>query len=876
VADDGTSGPGLWRTDGTIAGTNKVSNADARSLTNLNGTLVFEARDSEHGYELWRSDGTPEGTKLLVDIQSGAGSSLLYETMYVHGNSVYFAADDGIHGRELWRSDGTKDGTALVRDLIPGRSSSSPQDFISLGEELLFQARSAGSVDDALWKTNGTQGGTQIVKTNVDIVEPLGVFDGRAWFVNREPSEGLYTSDGTEAGTLPFFSSTRDLGKGAFLEFGGKLFFGIHDAEFGTELYRSDGTVAGTGLFVDINSTTVESYADEGFLSFREGVVFLAKPLSRQTHSGPTSVWYWDPTASAANPIQLLGGGWEVHNITVEGSRVFMLVDESPQNASGLFVFDGQTDKVSQVAIFQGRSHSLAAANGRVFFVLSTSIEGEELWTSDGTEDGTYMVSDIRPGRNSSLPKNLAVTGDTLYFSADDGVHGREPWKTDGTPEGTTLVEDINPGPASSIGAADFIYVSGPTVYLSANDGVHGRELWRVDSDGEGASLVADIRPGSAGAFEIFSSNRNSSHTPPVGFREFIVFFANDGVHGTELWKSDGTASGTTLLKDIAPGSRSSNDSRHFVGTMAVLGDILVFEAEDGRHGHELWHSDGTTNGTTLLRDIHLRGESAPLGMSVVGSMLYFSADDGTHGRELWLTDGTYEGTRLVADINVLDAGFAGSFPGAFVAVGNQVIFWADDGIHGTEPWTFELLPKVFGDYDRDGVVDQKDFDFWKQHFGATYGVGLQADGNGDGIVDAADYVVWRRNVGKSILPSQASVHPVDEVADNGVDTAALSDWRGRLRSLQSRYSGVDDTRTVGRFAVSKVLASGNGDSRNAVADRNNLIDRWMADLADRHRDRLNVDIDQIAIPQSSSETPTALPETVDHVYEDIGVCDRL
>jgi ELWxxDGT repeat protein len=209
---------------------------------------------------------------------------------------------------------------------------------------------------------------------------------------------------------------------------------------------------------------------------------------------------------------------------------------------------------------------------------------------------------------------------------------------------------------------------------FSANDGTDGTELWVTDGSAAGTSLLVDIFAGTS------SSN-------PTGFTALgngeIVFQATDATNGTELWVTDGTAAHTSLLKNIAAGTLNSNPTNFF----ALGNGKALFQANNAVAGAELWVTDGTAAGTSLLKDIQSGGSgSFPQGLSALGNGLtLFQATDGTDGAELWVTDGTTGNTSLLKDIN---PGGAGSSPTLITALGNgTAVFEASDGTHGKELW---------------------------------------------------------------------------------------------------------------------------------------------------------------------------------------------
>jgi ELWxxDGT repeat protein len=288
-----------------------------------------------------------------------------------------------------------------------------------------------------------------------------------------------------------------------------------------------------------------------------------------------------------------------------------------------------------------------------IYFTAYDETNGLELWRTDGTTAETEIVLDIRSGGADSSPEDLTVIGDWLYFSANDGT-GAEPWRTNGTV--TERVANINSsGDGGGYGFAGL----GEYVYFMANDGSNGWELWRTN--GTDTSIVENINP-----------TGDAWPSSMTAFNGYLYFGADDGTNGNELWRTDGTEAGTTLVKDIRSGGRSYPEN------FTALGGYLYFGADDGTSGRELWRTNGTD--TVMFADINTTGSSTPSDYSTFtefNGYLYFDANDGESGAELWRTNGTT--TARVADINQNTS--AGSYPWAYVPLGDWLYFIASDGV---------------------------------------------------------------------------------------------------------------------------------------------------------------------------------------------------
>jgi ELWxxDGT repeat protein len=647
-------------------------------FVDLNGVAYFAGRSDDGEFALWKSDGTTAGTTLVKDVEIKR-SFYKYDMVNASG-TLFFRGYDDANGEELWKSDGTTAGTMLVKDLVPGAKSPYIKNLTSVNGRLLFSGE---------------------VTTNF--------------------SYNLLTSDGTAAGTTPIDAGTL-FSPETFVVIGNTAFFSASGTGVGTELWKSDGTEAGTALVSDILPGTGSS-SPKNLVNVNGTLFFTAN-----TGSG-YQLWKSDGTAAGT---VLIGSVPQAQRLVNVNGTIFFSANDGTHGYE-LWKSDGTAAGTMLVKdIWPGSSASfplkLTSANGLLFFVASDGTHFNVLWQSDGTPAGTQMVkpTSLAPNINSTTTTSLATLGNFVYFAASDSVHGTELWKTDGTATGTVLVSEAIDG-SDGLGNQDFLDtstsgVAGGKLFYTVSDSTRPGQLWVSDGTSAGTSRV--IRTG--------GSTAPSSPTLPVVVGSTAYFAANDGAHGTELWKTNGTAAGTMIVKDIVPGPSGSHpvylmnangtlffrsysggtwslwksdgtadgtvwlaspdlpapraDNATMGRTAATVGGTLFFQANDPVHGYELWKSDGTPQGTGLLKDIAPGlGSSDPYSLLNVNGVLYFIASDG-----LWRSDGTAAGTVLIKNIA---NNFNASLPNFLTNVNGKLFFSGDDGQNGPQLWTSDGTP---------------------------------------------------------------------------------------------------------------------------------------------------------------------------------------
>ena len=381
--------------------------------------------------------------------------------------------------------------------------------------------------------------------------------------------------------------------------------------------------------------------------------------------------------------------------------------------------------------------YAVAACRDAVVFAAKDDAYGQELWRTDGTTRGTFLLADLCPGRCSVTINSMGPSSEPDLGFLDVRFAGGkgELWRTDCTEEGTFRLGD---GAGSYIAAA-WIPQRHRMVYRG-RDAAGGAEPWVSDGTRVGTRRLADVVAGAGGS-------------DPDGFRAaggLAWFTASDPQHGRELWRSDGTRAGTLRVTDLVPGP--GNGVARVLGT---IGARLVFEgidelaglepwsvaageaarrladvtpgadgsrieawADDGRRAvfhvgsdfprrTEVWVTDGTPAATRRL--LETDSTYFVYGIVAAGPRTLFFHEEAAHGRELWTTDGTVAGTHLVADVcpgpcSTVHDGILFAFAGAWYFSGrsedgSDYELWRTDGTAAGTVRVADLCPGPCGSF---------------------------------------------------------------------------------------------------------------------------------------------------------------------------------
>jgi ELWxxDGT repeat protein len=610
----------LYRTDGTISGTSMVPlpaglEPRVRNISPaapIPAGLVFIGCDETAGCEPWFADGSD--AYRINDIVPGAGSSLEWNypadrpRLTSVGDEVLFLATMPSGGVELWRTNGSALGTESVSGLdepptdalFGGFFSSAYPPMVAGGRWILPIFRSDRGTE--IWSSDGTVSGTSRVATiaeeataylhsidrmysptRLDCMAPLGSGIVTKMANVAAPADSwLFYSDGTpDAAAQLHPLDHEEYGRSAECAAIGTEVLAVTPSPTLVERFlRTRGTVETTETLPVGGGYSQSVPAFELSRSEALGGDYLAIVASE----GELTLI---PEAAELESIVTWPTGLRWGELVSAGERLFLA-----DSYGRLEVTDGSEAPTTLLEPppapeLQHDLSDAVAAGERLFFVLETVDEGAELWTSDGSIEGTGPVRNLRPGAPGGFderptqwifhrpwePRLVALDGERIVFQASDGTTGFELWASDGTEAGTMVVADIAPGPDGSW-PRHLVALGNGTVLFAAEHPKLGYELFRTDGTAAGTSMVRDLVVGPG-----------SSVPDDFVVQDGVLYFsAWTPTHGREAWRSDGSFAGTRRLTDVAPGPLSSSPSR-----FVRRGNRLFFTATDHVHGFELW-----------------------------------------------------------------------------------------------------------------------------------------------------------------------------------------------------------------------------------------------------------------------------------------------
>ncbi|MGF1572429.1 MAG: BACON domain-containing protein [Sumerlaeia bacterium] len=587
----------------------------------------------------------------LLEINSNPqiGSSPSFFEPMQNDIVVFFALDGLDSSFDVYGTDGTTGGTIKLKEtnVVPD------DDFVSFplgrfGERILFTVSGTNGLE--IWSTDGTlQNTVRLAETNIAVgfSAPAGPNQ-----ISADPEDFKFTItfEFNQQSGSPLFS---------------KLVFTAGTPQTGVELWSTDGTIQGTGPLADINP------GPEGSFPIFSGVFSGLSTTS-------SSVYFNATTPATGRELYI-----------TDTNTVTFLGDLEPGSVGAFDLPENSKEALELAPLGIGflLNQDPEFTTLPDMFALYTTAHGYEPWATGGTAETTFMVADINPGPDSSLVNTAGVfnfnfgyfTNFTnkrtiLIFSADDGSNGVELWRSNGSSGGTFLLKDFNTAPGvSGFGdqVVDINQVNNFGVF-PAFTSANGLEPWVTNGNPAGTMLLKDIFPGQGPSLALSGFDFSFSTVPILDSTTLLpsrlLFLARTPTQGVELWTTDGTAANTQIVSDLTPGTGSSFPDFTTFGEIASVefdsGSKLAFIAETPTTGLELFTTNGQPGNAALLKDINPGSAGAfsdwaefefvnfEPNAQQPSNLILFAATQASTGRELWKTDGTTNGTVLVKDIN--------------------------------------------------------------------------------------------------------------------------------------------------------------------------------------------------------------------------------
>jgi ELWxxDGT repeat protein len=624
--------------------------------------------------------------------------------------------------------------------------SSNPVGLQEYNGSILFYSPLIFTQSNQLWKTDGTTAGTVQITNSIDIsFYPGGLattINGIHYFQNGNT---LVRTDGTAAGTsnIKFFSGT-------FVEMwetGGKIFIGTRNYTAQTgELWVSDGTEAGTiklKSFDEVAPFTGIAYNYIDRLIKKDGKIYFVTQTPLIGGCCGSKLWTSDGTVSGTVVID---PEWNFYYPFIFQNKVFYFHGSDLYSNTFDYLNEVQIKTIPAYGFL--RTFQSVEANGYLYFTMADpastqNVPREDLWRTNGTDAGTVKIYSTQSGTSIT---NLTAVGDVVYFAAGYNV-------VQGSSSGTTLIKDYTTDAAAvQIFPSNFTAV-GTKLFYSAFTLLGGSEIWTTE--GSGPQQVASPQSASA---------RSLSPTNLIRLGNKVLFTGTGDLVGTELFSTEGTT--VTVVKDIdtRPGGSA-------ISQITALKDKVYFSATDYQGETELWRTNGSPDGESIVHDFTLVGTSTPKDVTKInGDTLFYTVHNGTT-RDLYSNHSNTPVKNLGLGLDVSNR----IFPNV---IDKQMYFWYYDNSEGYEVYKSDVTNtqqlthinlalgnKTFGEYVKYGV----DVFIAVNNFATPAESGLyKIDGSGPG----ATQIKSIKNITKFIV----SGNKLYFAADDGVNGEEL--WK--------------------------------------------------------------------------------------------------
>ncbi|MGE8433253.1 T9SS type A sorting domain-containing protein [Chryseobacterium joostei] len=752
----------LWVTDGTEAGTKIVKKINLNGDSNVmhlfvfNNEIYFLANDGSTGIELWKSNGTENGTVQVFDFFVGSTNGINLKPI-VYNNSIYFIGQQSTNMKGLWKYDGTQ--TQLVKNFV----NINYFDPVILQNKMIFCINTTSGFQ--LWSSDGTSTGTNSLFTTPPYLSvaknPLRVFNNKLYFEATDSSFDIsnWTSEGTSATTvnlssaIPVLSNTTIVGNSSSNNY---LIFSKN-----TDHYISDGTINGTKHISDITLTSNYTGYRLNALEYNDTLILNGK----NKKNGMELFKY----SFSTNSSEILD---DIHhrfssdiNASVSLNDKLIYFGNSFSEGMELFISDGTASNTKLLkdmnigeysTIYSGDNNYFFKNGSRAFFRCTVG-SGFEPCVTDGTEAGTHLIKDLSPFSPGSLngdPYFMKLDINNVLFGADDGsnntVGASKLWRTDGTQSGTYGIHNVQ-----IVGGNDYKSSTlNGKVYFTGYDTNNIYSIWVTDGTTGGTQI-----------FKTFYNSRGNNIIPKIintlGSKFVIVIddVNSQSYHFQNILVSDGIS--PTNITQIATLARPSQSSGGIVGETIVYNNKLYFYAFNytGTYpsdAYKLYSTDGTVIGTNVFSNLISSCCVVDIKFNICGNKLYILKD------KLYVTDGINQPVAL-------DSG--GHSFNNFNCVNNNLFFlnsqyqnykiWTSNGtISGTHPFNLYANGHLIGnDESIYKLASTDDKLFYLAHFYNTDV--LKESGSEIYIVDVSSLNLGSEDVAQnSIKDPKFSVFP--------------------------------------------------------------------------------------------------------------------